>query len=356
MRKRYFAIVLSAILTMVSVSGCTSVVQKKKEGVFTITTSFYPMYVIALNIAEGAEQVEIRNLASPSTGCLHDYQMRPTDMITMEESDVMIINGAGMEEFLEDAQEGVSDLHIIDATEGLELLESEGSHLHIGVTHDHAEEEEHTHAEEEEHTHAEEETDHTHEEEEHTHEEEGHSHGEYNAHAWLSLEFYKEQVQLVADGLVKENPENADIYKENAEKYMRKIDALIELQEEVKTVTTGKKIVVLHEAFAYFAKDLGMEVLESLEVESDAGLSAGQIRSLIDEVKESGADLLISEKQYSGNIGHTLENEIGIQDITLDSCVTGEMEKNSYLTAMEENLKILKEAFSDGTQLRVSLH
>ena len=362
MKKRCLSVLLSALL-VISLSGCTSAVPKKKEGVFSILTSFYPMYVIALNVADGAENVEIRNLASPSTGCLHDYQMKPMDMVNMEQAGVMIINGAGMEQFLDDAREAVSDLHIIDTTEGLDLLESESSHSHDEEEHDHIEEE-HDHGDEndvheEEHDHGDEndvhEDDHDHEED-HDHDEEGHSHGEYNAHAWLSLSLYKQQVQIVADGLAKENPENAEIYQKNAQEYMDKIDALMELEEEVKPVTEGKKLVVLHESFSYLAKDLGMEVVNSLEVESDAGLSAGQIRSIIENVREAGGDLLISEKQYSGNIGHTLENEIGIQDITLDSCVTGKEDKDSYLKAMEENLKILKEAFSDGTQLRLSLY
>lgn len=330
-KKQILGILLSAILILNLLTGCTSAVQKKKEGVFTILTSFYPMYIIALNITDGAENVEIRNLANPSTGCLHDYQMKPTDMVNMEQNDVMIINGAGMEEFLEDAQKGIENLHIIDATKGLPLLASEEVHDH---DHDHGEEED---VHEEEHSHA-------------------HGHGEYNAHAWLSTDLYQQQVMLVAEELAKANPENATLYKENAEKYIEKIRSLSELIKEMRPLTEGKKIVVFHEAFAYLAKELGMEVIESLEVESDAGLSAGQIRHLIDEVKDSGADLLLSEKQYSGNIGHTIENETGIKDITLDSCVSGKMEKDSYLKAMEDNLRILKEALSNESQLRIPLH
>lgn len=342
-KKQILGILLSAILILNLLTGCTSAVQKKKEGVFTILTSFYPMYIIALNITDGAENVEIRNLANPSTGCLHDYQMKPTDMVNMEQNDVMIINGAGMEEFLEDAQKGIENLHIIDATQGLSLLASEEVHSH---DHDH---------EESDHEHGEEADVH---EEEHSHEEHGHdhSHGEYNAHAWLSTDLYQQQVMLVAEELAKANPENATLYKENAQKYIEKIRSLSELIKEMRPLTEGKKIVVFHEAFAYLAKELGMEVIESLEVESDAGLSAGQIRHLIDEVKESGADLLLSEKQYSGNIGHTIENETGIKDITLDSCVSGKMEKDSYLKAMEDNLRILKEALSNESQLRIPLH
>ena len=319
-RKKILAVALSAILAIGTLSGCQSAVQEKKKGTFTILTSFYPMYILALNLVDGAENVELRNLASPSTGCLHDYQMRPMDMVNMEQNDVMIINGAGMEEFLEDATKGLDSLTLIDATEGLNLLPSE----------------EHSHGHE----------DHDHDHEDHDHED--HDHGEWNAHAWLSLDLYEEQIEAVANQLSQYNPENKEIYQKNAKEYKNKIEHLKGLEEEIKEETKGKKIVIFHEAFAYMAQDLGMEVVESLEVETDAGLSAGQIKELIDEVDHSGADLLISEKQYSGKIGQTLEKEIGIHDITLDSCVTGKMEKNSYLNSMEENLRVLKEALSNG--------
>ena len=196
----------------------------------------------------------------------------------------------------------------------------------------------------EEHSHDHE--DHDHDHEDHAHED--HDHGEWNAHAWLSLDLYEEQIEAVANQLSQYNPENKEIYQKNAQEYKNKIEHLKGLEEEIKEETKGKKIVIFHEAFAYMAQDLGMEVVESLEVETDAGLSAGQIKELIDEVDHSGADLLISEKQYSGKIGQTLEKEIGIHDITLDSCVTGKMEKNSYLNSMEENLRVLKEALSNG--------
>ena len=326
-RKKILAVALSAILAIGTLSGCQSAVQEKKKGTFTILTSFYPMYILALNLVDGAKNVELRNLASPSTGCLHDYQMRPMDMVNMEQNDVMIINGAGMEEFLEDAIKGLNSLTLIDATEGLSLLPSaEHSHDHEEHDHDHE--------------------DHDHDHEDHDHED--HDHGEWNAHAWLSLDLYEQQIEAVANQLSQYDPENKEIYAKNAKEYKNKIEHLKELEEDVKEETKGKKIVIFHEAFAYMAQDLGMEVVESLEVETDAGLSAGQIKELIDEVDHAGADLLISEKQYSGKIGQTLEKEIGIHDITLDSCVTGKMEKNSYLDSMEENLRVLKEALSNG--------
>lgn len=326
MKKRFMASWLCFIIILTTSVGCSSAVQKKKEGNFRILTSFYPMYMIALNLAQGAQNVELRNLANPSVGCLHDYQMRPTDMVNMEQTDVLIINGGGMEQFLDDARKGIPDLYVIDATEGIELFSEDEL------------EEEHEEAV-------------FHEEENHDHD-----HGEVNSHAWLSMERYQKQIRTIAKELSKANPQNSEIYNKNAKIYLNQLEELKKLEDDVKQKTKGKKVVIFHEAFAYLAEDLGMEVVKSLEVENDAGLSARQIRQLIDTVKESGAEFLLSEKQYSGNIGRTLSNETGILDITLDSCVTGKMNQNEYLIAMEDNLRLLKEALDYESELRLPLH
>lgn len=320
MKKRltFLSLCFSLIWTL---TACQSAVHKKEEGQFTVLTSFYPMYIITSNLTQGASNVDLRNLASPSVGCLHDYQMRPTDMANMEQSDVLIINGGGMETFLDDARKGIPDLHVIDATEGIELFSEEEEDALLEEEHDH-----------------------------------DHDHGIVNSHAWLSLERYRKQIQIVADGLARANPENKAIYEQNAKSYLERLEELERLEASIREKTEGKKIVIFHEAFAYLAEDLGMEVVQSLEVESDAGLSAGQIRELIDTVKQSGAEILLSEKQYSGNIGRILSEETGIQDITLDSCVSGEMNPNEYILAMEQNLRLLKEVLEDEPELWLPLH
>ena len=63
----------------------------------TVVTSFYPIYLFALNLTQGIDGITIRNLAAPNTGCLHDYQLSTGDMKVLNKADVFLINGAGME-------------------------------------------------------------------------------------------------------------------------------------------------------------------------------------------------------------------------------------------------------------------
>ena len=85
---------LALILLTFTLSACGS--EKKDDGKLKIVTSFYPMYLDTLNITRGVEGVEVVNLTPPQTGCLHDYQLTPEDMKTLEDADIFVVNGLGM--------------------------------------------------------------------------------------------------------------------------------------------------------------------------------------------------------------------------------------------------------------------
>ncbi|MBR3910052.1 MAG: zinc ABC transporter substrate-binding protein [Anaerotignum sp.] len=127
-------------------------------------------------------------MAQPQTGCLHDYELTISDMKLLENADVLIINGGGMESFLEQAMERYPDLIIVDTSHGIELLE------------------------EEEHHHHEEET-----EEEHAEHSHGHDH-EGNPHIWLSPERAAPQAEAMAAALGELDTAEAKHKLENAMK------------------------------------------------------------------------------------------------------------------------------------------
>ena len=113
------------MLTMV-VSGCSRNNDTTEgTGKLRVVTSFYPMYLLAQAVTEGAAELELMNMAQPQTGCLHDYELTISDMKLLERADVLIINGGGMESFLEQALERYPELVIVDTSHGIELLEEE---------------------------------------------------------------------------------------------------------------------------------------------------------------------------------------------------------------------------------------
>ena len=107
----------------------------------TVVTSFYPIYLFALNLTQGIDGITIRNLAAPNTGCLHDYQLSTGDMKVLNKADVFLINGAGMESYLTRVMDTFPKLPVVDASAGITLLTEDGMDEYVD-DHDHDHEDE----------------------------------------------------------------------------------------------------------------------------------------------------------------------------------------------------------------------
>ena len=188
-KKGLVLFLLSALLF----TACGTEKNKTEEtDKLTVVTSFYPVYLLAQEIVQGAEGIRLENMAQPQTGCLHDYELSISDMKLLETADIFIINGGGMESFLEQALERYPELTVVDTSEGIALLEEEEHHHHHHHHHHHDEEEcecGHDHDHEHHHHHDDEECEcgHGHEHHHHHHEdgeecECGHDHEHHHHH------------------------------------------------------------------------------------------------------------------------------------------------------------------------------
>ena len=104
-------------------AGCSRSAEQRQG--FRVVTSFYPMYIMALNITQGVEGVQVDNMAGQQAGCLHDYQLQNKDMKNLERASVFVINGAGMESFMEKVTDSLPSLEVVNAGEGIPLLVDE---------------------------------------------------------------------------------------------------------------------------------------------------------------------------------------------------------------------------------------
>lgn len=321
------------------------------ENTFKIVTSFYPLYIMMMNLTDGVENVQLANMAEPQTGCLHDYQLRPKDLVSLEGANLFLANGGGMEEFLSDVLDTYPELTVVYALDGLheeDLLPGE-EHAHDG--HDHA------------HGEAETGAGNIHTEsagnavevsgageafQEEVDEAEGHfgelTSGVVNPHTWLDPSLYIEEIRYISSVLGEMDPENRERYEENCASYIGKIDQLTAEYEDLTEAEPKKGCVLLHESFAYLASAYGFPVMETVDVEKDSGFSAREIRQLIDLVREAGDVMIISDSQYSGRISGLLAEETGLATYQMDSGVSGEYEKDAWLDAMRGNLETLRTA------------
>lgn len=279
-----------------------------------LVTSFYPMYILAKNLTVGVDDIAVENLTENQTGCLHDYQLTSGDMKKLSGADAFLINGAGMELFLEKLMEQEAELPIIEASHGVSLLE--------GVAHDHDHGHEHEHA-------------HEAEEEEH-----GHEHTE-NGHVWMDVERYRMQLDTVSKELAGLFPEYADKIEEATLAYDTGLRVLSAECEVLKKETEGMHVVIFHEAFAYLAESLGMEVIATLSLDEETVPSAGEIAEVIEEIGYHGTALILIEEAYASH-AEKIMAETSAEVVYLDPLTTGSGATDSYVTGMRTNLEAIR--------------
>ncbi len=287
--KRILAAAAACLLFCAGSTACAA--EPEDEASFRIVTSFYPMYIICLNITEGIDGVSLENMAGQQTGCLHDYQLQSKDRKNLERADAFVINGAGMESFLDDVVASLPSLTVVDASEGLAVVEE-------------------------------------------------------NPHLWVSVSNCIRQVENVAGGLAAADPAHAAQYRANAEIYVEKLEALREEMHEAIDPLPNRRIVTFHEAFPYFAEEFGLEIAAVVNREPDSQPSARELANTIRLIRETGVTAVFAEPQYPESAANILAEESGATLYFLDPCVTGEDDPDAYLDAMRENKAVLQEALS----------
>lgn len=258
-----------------------------------IVTSFYPIYLATLNVAGNIPGVEVTNLTKPFTGCLHDYQMTPSDLVTLEKADIFVVNGAGMESFLSKAVQQVPRLKLIQASQGIKLIAAGD---------------------------------------------------EANPHVWVSVSLHMQQVETIAAGLEKLDPDHAALYRKNAAAYLDKLNALRAAMRAGLQNAKRRDILTFHEAFPYFAREFDLRIVGVIEREPGSEPSARDLARIVALVKKTGVKAIFAEPQYSAKAADTIAGETGATVYRLDPVVTGPMTADAYLTIMQVNLRTLEQA------------
>ena len=373
MKNKYVftAVLLAVILFVGSVLTMAYVrtEQKKeqaKDGDLLVVTSFYPMYVAAENVIGDVEGVTLENLSEPQTGCLHDYQLTAADMKLLSKADVFIVNGGGSESFLSDVAESYPNLKIIQACDGIDLLESaegteesrsDDSNSEADVdSEEHLHENEDAHDEEDDYsedtddysedtdTHVDsdthnEDTDHA----DHDHSE--HSHGDENAHAWMNLADYQIQVQNICDGLSEADSAHAEQYAKNAQTYQGKVQELQQEAAEFASQIASQPVVIFHEAYEYIVQEYGLALAGEMNLDEERQVSAGEVADILHAIEDNHVSVVLAEALYGTDMGEMVTKQSGVKVVYLDTLIRGDYSADSYLEGMRSNIEQLKEAF-----------
>ena len=302
MRRTFIALVIIMLL----VSGCASSQEPAQVAATTL-----PVYEFTSRLCEGTP-ITVTRLVTEEVSCLHDYSLNVKQVKAAEAAEVIVISGAGLEEFLDDMLLGAQT---IDASAGIELI--------VPDEHSHAHEEEH----EDEH------------EDEHEHSHEGHSH-EQDPHIWLSPVNAVTMAQNICLGLIQQYPEYRDTFRANLEALGNELAALQAYGADTLAALSCRELITFHDGFAYFAQAFGLEIVEAVEEESGSEASAKELIHLIEEVEHHKLPAIFTEKSGSVSAAGVISRETGCASYALDMAMAGD----SYFEAMYHNIDTIWEA------------
>ncbi len=311
MKKVYTQVaLLMALIVVVSagITALTGTVRPEKQRLRVVAT-FYPVYIAALNIAGGVEGVDVINLVGTQTGCLHDYQLSPDNLMTLEDADVLLMNGAGAEPFLDPVLASHPDLPVVDSSAGVSLLKSNHLHEHGEDAHDHEAEED--------------------------------AHG-INEHIWVSPTRYIQQVSNIRDGLCAADPARAAAYTENAAAYIQKIEQVWAQLQKAAAALPYRNVMTFHNSLSYLVEDLDWHVVAALSVGEEDGVSANDLSAAYDAVSRAENVLFLYDTQYPSLTYNNL-TQAATRSATLwvDTAVAGPADRDAWLQAMAETAQAL---------------
>lgn len=340
--KKIFGLILAGA---VLITGCTAKTEKKDKGDNTkgklkVVTTIFPEYDITRAIAK--DKVDLELMIKPGVD-VHSFTPTPQDIKTVQNSDIFVYGGTEHDKWVENLTKSIDmkNKKVVKLVDGIQQLEEESVD---GMKHEHHHDDE----KEDEHNH-----DHKHEKEEkHSHDHENESDKELDPHYWTSPKNAIQMAKTVTNALVEKDPGNAEFYKENAKNYIKELEDVDKELHDVVDKAKIKKVVIADRfPFRYLFKDLGLEyraLFSGCSVESTA--SAGQIKKMVDYVKENKIPVVYHIEMGKGELAETVAKNSGAKVKLLHSIHTVTKEDfdkgTTYIDLMKQNVEALKEGLN----------
>ena len=268
----------------------------------TVIASFYPLYEFTKQV--GKEKVEVLLLVPPGVEP-HDWEPTITDLQKMLQSNLIVINGIGFENWVDDIDTVNSKVMVVDTSEGISLISDSFFQKDENKHHD--------------------------------------DYSLADPHIWLNPLMAKIQVSNIADALIQIDPNNKIFYQENTKSYISKLE---QLDEKIKNElsTCKKDFIAFHKAFSYFA--IQYELNQHTIINSNnpnIEPTSKTLEEIINIAKNSGINVIFTEDAVNARTSEVIATEIGARVLVLSTMEI--MNGNSnYIMKMENNLSNLKEA------------
>ncbi len=278
----------------------------------TIVTSFYPLQYFTSRITgENAEVVNIGKNSDP-----HEYTPSVNDMVTIQSADLVLLQGAGLESWGEDAETQLKakNVPVFVVSENITVHEmEEGEHGH----------------EVEGATTTKEETDH-------------HDHGDQDPHTWLDPVLAADTVSKIVDQLTIIDPKNEVAYRANAASLIAELQGLDTAYKTGFSNCSADEVLVSHDAFGYLSRRYNLIMHPIAGISTQDEPSAKLLVELKAEA-EDGVVGILTEENSVKEYAETIARETGITIIPINALESGVIENSGdYMDGMKANLRALQ--------------
>lgn len=279
MKKAGIAALLAALLLLLT--GCRMHTQYK------IVATTAPVQQLAQAVCEGTG-LEVGLVISDAVSCLHDYTLSVRQMETVERAELVILSGAGLEDFMEDVLQASQDT--IECADGVALLPGED--------------------------------------------------GEADPHIWLDPDNAAIMARNIAHGLSARYPAEAETFAANAEAVCARLAALQDDCTALLADLPTRGIITFHDGFSYFAQAFDLDILAAIEEESGSEASAKELKEMTELVRDAGVPAVFVEKDGSRAAASVIAGETGCRIGTLDMLLSG----SDYFEGLRANAEAIREA------------
>ena len=308
--KRKIPLIISIISTLFYFSASKAEIK--------VVTSIKPIHSLVSYIMEG---VGSPDLIVDGYNSPHGFSLKPSHAKMLQEADIVIYVGEGIEEFLEKPLKSLAQNAV-----KFELLKQSGmkklKFRERNIFEGHDDHDDHGHGKKKKDDH-DDHDDHDHDKkakkedhDDHGHDDHGHGHGEFDPHIWLDPMNAKIIIKKVTNQLSKLDKDNSSTYKSNSKKALKEIDNLI---KQVKSdINKDAKVVVFHDAYQYFEKRFDVNIIGALTVNTDVLPGAEQLAEIREVIEHEKVTCVLSEPQFNPDIVKTIANDTNINMGVLD--------------------------------------
>lgn len=290
MKKKIYMILLALVLV---ITGCTSSNNKDNEKI-NVVASFFPVYDLVKRV--GGDKVEVSNLTQ--TGDAHSFEPGIKDMENISKSDLLAINGAGFEGWIDQIKSSQPDLQVLDLSEDLDLIEVDG----------------------------------------HT-----------DPHTWLSVKNPLLMLEKIKDKLIEIDKKNESYYNENYQKALEEFKIVENKYDQELSKYKGRAFIAPHAAFNYLLQEYDLEQVGIEGINSVNEPNAARMKEIVDIMKNKNINTVFYEYGQSDKIAQTIAEEVNgkVLPISTLEVITQKDVDNGmdYIKLLEMNLENLVTSF-----------